>query len=179
MKNVGYNNSVAVIGANSKAGKHIATAICKAYRVLLMDTDAMQTTTLANEIRNITQSPEAVETLTCSKDASWEADVIVLVVPVALQPAIAQKIAEVATCKTILQIISENTNHSSIQNLLPHSNVVSVTLHDTTAIVQGKNKVAVQLAIHLLSFTHWKIVEKKVYKLKENKQQHNIHSYKK
>ncbi|MDE3125315.1 MAG: hypothetical protein KGK14_07365 [Bacteroidota bacterium] len=164
MKNVGYNNNVAIIGANSPAGLQIAMAIGKAYRLLLMDEDVHTTAALVKSIVQTTQSPEGVEILTCSKDASWEADAIVLAVPAQQQPIVAQKIAEVTTGKTIIQIIAPGNSAVSIQSLLPHSPIVRVTLQDTSthtnAIVEGHNKWALQLALHLLSFTEWTIIEK-------------------
>lgn len=160
MKSIGYNNSVAIIGANSNVGAQFAMAIAKAYRLLLIDSDEIQTSLLATKIKHITQLPSAVEVLSCSKDASWEADIIVLASPTVTHASIAKKIAEVTTCKTILQISNANDGLVSIQNILPHSHVIKVTINDSMAIVEGKNREAIQSALQLLSFTNWTIIEK-------------------
>jgi len=160
MKNIGYNNSVAIIGANSNVGAQFAMAIAKAYRLLLIDSDEMQTSLLATKIKHKTQLPSAVEVVSCSKDASWEADIIILASPTHTQPSIAKKIAEVTTCKTILQISNANDESVSIQNILPYSHVIKVIINHSTAMVQGEDADALQLALQLLSFTHWTLIEK-------------------
>jgi predicted dinucleotide-binding enzyme len=159
MKSIGYNNSVAIIGANSNVGAQFAMAIAKAYRLLLIDSDEIQTSLLATKIKHITQLPSAVEVLSCSKDASWEADIIVLASPTFTHASIAKKIAEVTTCKTILQISNVNDELISLQNILPHSHVIKVIINHSSVMVQGENADALQLALQLLSFTHWTLIE--------------------
>jgi predicted dinucleotide-binding enzyme len=160
MKSTGYNNSVAIFGANSNMGAQFAMTIAKAYRLLLIDSDEMQTSLLAAKIKHITQLPGAVEVLSCSKDASWEANIIVLASPTVTHALIAKKIAEVTTCKSILQISNANGKLVSIQNILPHSHVIKVTINDSIAMFEGKNWEAIQSALQLLSFTNWTIIEK-------------------
>lgn len=160
MKSIGYNNSVAIIGANSNVGSQIAIAIGNKYRLLLIDNNEAQTLLLATKIKNITQLPGAVEVLSCSKDASWEADIIMLASPSHTHSSIAKKIAEVTTCKTILQISNANDESVSIQNILPHSPVIKVTINHSTAIIEGKNSESLQVAIQLLSLTQWTIIKK-------------------
>lgn len=158
MKTKGYNNTVAVIGVNSKAGTMIAKSICKQYRLLLMDNDQLQTATLFHEIQEINQQLHTAEILTCSKEASWEADVIIITVPLAEQEYVAQKIAEVSTCKTVLQIKNGEGQNAPIQLLLPHSKVVSVSIVAATAIIDGQDKAAIQLASHLMALTGLHVV---------------------
>jgi predicted dinucleotide-binding enzyme len=159
MKNIGYNNSVAIIGANSFWGSQIAMAISNAYRLLLMDSDVEQVSLLANKIKNQIQLPNNIYILACSKDASWEADIIVLASPAVTHPAIAKKIAEVTTCKTILQIVNTSDDALSIKNIVPHSHVIKVTINHSNAIVEGENAEAIELAMQLLSFTSWHIIQ--------------------
>ncbi|MGC8750996.1 hypothetical protein [Hydrotalea sp.] len=162
MKNIGYNNSVAIIGANSFLGLQIAMAIGNAYRLLLIDSDVAQTSLMASKIKNKIQLPSNVEILSCSKDASWEADIIVLASPTVTHPSIAKKIAEVTTCKTILQLVYTSDEGLSIKNILPYSYVIKVNINHSNAIVEGENAEALELAMQLLSFTSWNIMKKTI-----------------
>jgi len=126
-KYMDLKNTVAILGANSRLGSLIAKGISKKFRLLLMDEQLQQLTALANEIAVI-NSTATTEVIQCCKDASWEADIIIVVADIATQAAIAGKIKEVATCKTVINIGTSANCSKTLQQLLPHSKVVTILI---------------------------------------------------
>ena len=124
-----YKDTVAILGANSRLGNVIARGICNRYRLLLMDEQIQPLTALAHDIATFNYNA-IVEVIQCCKDASWEADIIVVVAKETAQAAIATKIREVATCKTVINIVFSANGCKSLQQLLPHSKVVTILVHE-------------------------------------------------
>jgi hypothetical protein len=137
-----YKDTVAILGANSRLGNVIAKGICKQYRLLLMDEQIHPLTALANDIAKLNCNATA-EVIQCCKDASWEADIIIVVAGEAAQAAIAAKIKEVATCKTVINMVSAANGNISLQQLLPHSKVVTI-LFDANQDDQGWSIVSME-----------------------------------
>lgn len=120
-----YKDTVAILGANSKLGNIIAKGISRQYRLLLMDEQIQPLTALSHDVAKLNCNA-TVEVIPCCKDASWEADIIIVVADEAAQAAIATKIKEVATCKIVINIGSSAKSSKSFQQLLPHSKVVTI-----------------------------------------------------
>ena len=119
-----HKYTVAVIGASGSLGILIAKDLSEYYRLLLMDNDQSELKDLQSELLELDSSNE-VDVLDCCKDASWEADIIVIAVPVDKQSGIAIKIKEVATQKVVISISPQIIPELDLQTLLPHSKVIS------------------------------------------------------
>ena len=151
-----YKDTVAILGANSRLGNIIAKGICRQYRLVLMDEQIQQLTALAHDIAKLNCNAN-VEVIPCCKDASWEADIIIVVAEEAAQAAIAEKIKEVATCKTVINIGTSAKGSKSFQQLLPHSKVVTILFdanHDeqgwSIVSMEGTDDVAKTIAIKMM-----------------------------
>jgi len=118
-------------------GSGIARNLAKAgYRVLLAGNDQSKVENLLLTIK--AQTPDAdVTVLDCSRNASWEADVIIPAVPYAAQAEIASKIKEVVTGKIVVSLanplnesydgLATAPTTSAAEELakqLPHSKIV-------------------------------------------------------
>ncbi len=163
-----FKDTVAILGANSRLGTLIAKAISKKFRLLLMDEQLQQLTELANEIAVI-NSTAAIEIIQCCKDASWEADIIIVVADDATQAAIAGKIKEVATCKIVINIGTSANCSKALQLLLPHSKVVTISVDGNTdekepgtVSIEGLDETAITTAYKLMLLTGLNVVVKNV-----------------
>ena len=119
-----HKYTVAIIGASGSLGILIAKDLSEYYRLLLMDNDQSGLNALQSELLELNSSNE-VDVLDCCKDASWEADIIVIAVSVDKQSEIAIKIKEVATQKVVISISPQIIPELDLQTLLPHSKVIS------------------------------------------------------
>lgn len=129
--------TIAIIGVGSDMGSAIATKLAAGnYRLLLFDTSLEPLKSLAKEIR--TEHKEAdLDIMDCPHDSCWEADIIILAVPVQEQKPIADKIRPVATQKIVVSLSDSSYRASpdymytyvaagikKLQEWLPHSNIV-------------------------------------------------------
>lgn len=129
--------TIAVIGATGSMGTAIAKSLSKGnYRLLLFTSDKSKLKDLQKEI--IATTPGAdVEPISCSYTASWEADVIIVAVPFAMEKEVADKIREVANQKIVISIANplnetydalvtapDTSAAEELQKLLPNSKVV-------------------------------------------------------
>ena len=129
--------SIAVIGSTGNMGSAISGSLAKGnYRLLLFSKNLEASQSLANDI-NATNPLAEVEAMECSREASWEADIILLAVPFGAEAELAAKIKEVANQKIVISIsnpINETYNGlltapntsaaEELQKLLPNSKVV-------------------------------------------------------
>lgn len=129
--------TIAIIGATGKMGTAIAKSICKGhYRLLLKGTDDGRLKNLVQELKTINPGAD-VEAVVCSKEACWEADIIIVAVPYAAEKEVAEKIKEVANQKIVISIANPLNNTfnglvttpdtsaaEELQKLLPHSKVI-------------------------------------------------------
>jgi len=129
--------TIAVIGATGNMGSAIAKNLSQGnYRILLCANDQHKIQSLAEEIKQSNAAAE-VETLDCAKNASWEADIIIVAVPYQAEKEVAAKIREVANQKIVISIanpLNETYNGllttpdtsaaEELQKLLPNSKVV-------------------------------------------------------
>jgi NADPH-dependent F420 reductase len=147
--------TIAVIGASGNMGYAIATNLSKgAYRLLLYSSDATKVTPLLEKIKESTNAD--AEAISCSTEASWEADIIILAVPYSAEKEVAQKIKEVANQKIVISIanpLNETYNGlvtapdtsaaEELQKLLPNSKVVKAfnttfAADFATPVIDGK-----------------------------------------
>lgn len=120
-----YRNTVAIIGAATKLGALIAKGIAANYRLLLMDSEQAGLVSLQKEIQAVDKYAE-VDVLHCCKNASWEADVIIVANEGEDLDDLAVKMEDVSTCKTVLHFISREASIDKLQQLLPYAKVVSI-----------------------------------------------------
>jgi 8-hydroxy-5-deazaflavin:NADPH oxidoreductase len=148
--------TIAIIGAAGNMGSGIARNLAKAgHRILLAGRNQSSLNDLLATIKAATPKAD-VEVLDCSKEASWEADIIVPAVPYLEQAAVAIRIKDVVTGKIVISIanplnetydglVTEATTSAAeeLAKLLPHSKIVkafnTVFAADfTTPMVGGK-----------------------------------------
>lgn len=145
--------TVAIIGAATPTGNRVAKALAADSLLLLIDSNEQAVIDLATAVRS--QHGGAAEPITCCKEASWEADAIVVTVAEAAVPAIAEKIKAVTTCKPVVHFAG--SEGASLLPLLPHAKVVTVWLSSRagstqlSAFVQGSDAEATALAAKILS----------------------------
>ena len=73
-----HNKTIAIIGATGNVGSAIAKCLSvTSNRLLLMSNEADPLAQLISEIR-LTSPTVEIESATCAKEASWEADIIVV-----------------------------------------------------------------------------------------------------
>lgn len=129
--------TITIIGSTGNMGAAIARSLAKGpYRLLLIANNKEKLATLINDIKS--KNPGAdVETIDCSVDGSWEADIIIAAVPYSAEKEIAEKIREVANQKIVISIANPmNETYDSLvtpagssaaeelQKLLPNSKVI-------------------------------------------------------
>ncbi|MBD0289324.1 MAG: SDR family NAD(P)-dependent oxidoreductase, partial [Flavisolibacter sp.] len=132
--------TIAVIGASGNMGSAISKSLAKGpYRLLLCAGNEDKLQALAQEIKG--NNPAAdVDTLDCTVNASWEADIIILAVPYQAEKEVAEKIREVANQKIVISIANplnetydglvtapDTSAAEELQKLLPNSKVVKAS----------------------------------------------------
>lgn len=114
--------TIAIIGATEPTGKAATMQLAShpGVRFLLLSPD---TTALASLTQTLHENfPGAeIEPMTCTREASWEADIILLTVPEAEEEMVAQLIKEVVTGKIVIHINETGTPSEILQQALPHS----------------------------------------------------------
>jgi NADPH-dependent F420 reductase len=128
--------TIAVIGATGNMGSAISRNLSKGnYRLLLCANDKEKLATLTADIKKGTTAE--VESLDCTVNASWEADIIIVAVPFPAEKQVAEKIKQVANQKIVVSIsnpLNETYNGlltapdtsaaEELQKLLPNSKIV-------------------------------------------------------
>lgn len=128
--------TIAIIGATEKMGSAIAESLAKSNnRLLLMSNEAEKLEALKSKLENVYGSA-TIDIISCSKEASWEADIIVVAMPNEDEKNVAEKIRDVAVGKIVISIsnplkqnygelIHSNTSVAEeLQKMLPYSKVV-------------------------------------------------------
>jgi hypothetical protein len=156
-----YNNTIAILGAGSALGQFIAQKIVGTYRLLLMDNSELQLNQLKELL--VSHQPNAdIELIVCSKDASWEGDIIIIAADNQTEQAgIAKKINEVTTCKTVIQIKAASSDMASLQSILPYSKFISVDWANTAAIVEGNDEASLSITGEIVHLCGLKPIFKK------------------
>lgn len=147
--------TIAIIGASGNMGSAISKSLSKGnYRLLLCANDLEKVQAVAQEIRNSKPSAE-VEAIDCTREASWEADIIIAAVPYTAEQEVAGKIREVANQKIVISIANplndtynglvtapDTSAAEELQKLLPNSKVVkafNTTFADfSTPVIDGR-----------------------------------------
>lgn len=149
--------TIAIVGATGNMGSAIAKNLAPAgiYRLLLMSNDQQKLVELKSALQKSGSKTE-IFTIGCAREASWEADIIIVATPYASEREVADKIREVTTGKIVISIsnpldaqfgdlvTSPNTSAAEeLQKMLPESKVVK-TFNTTfaadfiTPIIDGK-----------------------------------------
>ena len=148
--------TIAVIGASGNMGSAISKSLAKGnYRLLLFSENESKVQPVLDDIKKSYPSAD-VEITNCSKQASWEADIIILAVPHNVEKGIAEKIGEVSNQKVVISIANplnetydglttppDTSAAEELQKLLPNAKVVK-TFNTTFAadfaspIIDGK-----------------------------------------
>ena len=137
--------TVIVIGATGKSGSVISKNLSRGnYRLLLSDKDAGKLNELKDKIV-LENSLADVETIDCSFDGCWEADIIISAVPFGEEKEVAAKIRVVANQKIVISF--SNSPHDECEELrkqLSNSKVIKVfspALAEgiSTTEIDGKN----------------------------------------
>ncbi len=129
--------AIAIIGAAGNMGSGLARNLAKAgYHILIAGNDQNKLNELVSGIKQDTPNAD-VEILDCSKEASWEADIIIPAIPFNAQNEAVSKIKDVVTGKIVISIANPlNENYDGLvtnpdlsaaeelANLLPYSKIV-------------------------------------------------------
>lgn len=128
--------TIIVIGVKGRIGTEIAKGLSKGnYKLLLNDKSSDQVSNVLNEILEANPFADA-EIIDCSFEGCWEADIIILAIPVRAEEEVVKKIKDVANQKIVVSISDlprenqtslgdcEMTAGKALQKLLPHSKVI-------------------------------------------------------
>lgn len=160
--------TITIIGAAGSIGSSIAHGLASVgYRLLLTDDIQkhpiryMKLSLLERKI--IWEVPQAdVEMAVSRREASWEADIIILAVPCGEQAEVAERIRDVVTGKIIVSLeVPQNVTHANpvadptisagdkLALLFPHSKIVKAvnTLFATRSDNQRIRKVSVDVFV--------------------------------
>ncbi|HRJ29457.1 MAG TPA: NAD(P)-binding domain-containing protein [Cyclobacteriaceae bacterium] len=131
-------NTIAIIGATGNMGSAIAKSLSKpgSYRLLLMSNDTDELAQLYSQLKEPNTGTE-IYSISCAREASWEADIIIVATQNDAEKEVAEKIREVATGKIVISISnplnsayrqlitsSDTSAAEELQKLLPNSKVV-------------------------------------------------------
>lgn len=128
--------TIAVIGATGNMGSAISKNLAKGnYRLLLCANDKEKLQSLTNDIKK--SATAEVESIECTANVSWEADIIIVAVPYQAESDVAGKIKQVANQKIVVSISNplnstynglltapDTSAAEELQKLLPNSKVV-------------------------------------------------------
>ncbi len=133
--------TIAIIGPPGATESAIAESLAKAgHHVLLSDNETKRTALMMRSLRrlfrwkSVTSPQTGVEAMPCVREASWEADIILLAAPYDTHARIAPKITDVVTGKVVISMVNsmdgtyDNSAVSAAEKLaqlLPHAKVVS------------------------------------------------------
>lgn len=147
--------TIAIVGATGNMGSAIAKSLSRSsdYRLLLMSNDQDKLVDLKLELAKSKVEAFAVS---CAREASWEADIIIVATPYEAEREVVEKIREVATGKIVISISNplsaayndlvtspDTSAAEELQKLLPNSKVVK-TFNTTFAadfmspVIDGK-----------------------------------------
>lgn len=148
--------TIAIIGATGSMGSAISKSLAKGnYRLLLKAGNQDEIDQLIDEIVKTTPQAE-VEGIACSKEACWEADIIIAAVPYSAEAEVAERIREVANQKIVISIANplnetydqlvttaDTSAAEELQKLLPNSKVVKAfnttfAADFSTPVIDGK-----------------------------------------
>ena len=135
--------TMAVIGDTGKFHPAlIKIAAEQDLRVLLVSHDIAQNEAVQKELKKLETSAE-IEFIHCEKEGCWEADMIALTHPEKIDPALLERIRDVATQKIVLVVSDRDmqTQKEDFQELLPNSQVVNLRINpeEKKFVISGRN----------------------------------------
>ena len=161
--------TIAIIGATGSIGLAVATGLAKEnYRLLLFAREPKALASVARAIKDKVPGAD-IESMGCAVNASWEADIIIITVPLAEQEQFANEI-EPFTNRKILINISYEDDHNlvasralqatrQLQKIFPGAKVVKLfnvsfdnEWHGPT-VLAGTDEEALQVADEILRQT--------------------------
>src|SRR5688572_4498966 len=97
--------TIAIVGATGDMGSAIAKSLSIKgnYRLLLTSNDVDKLVDLKLQLDKSTTGTETFA-ISCAREASWEADIIIVDTPYGTEKEVAEKIREVATGKVVISI---------------------------------------------------------------------------
>src|SRR5689334_18533188 len=128
--------TIAIVGATGSMGSAIAKSLSRNdnYRLLLMSREQQRLDDLKLQLE---KSGAEVFAIGCAREASWEADIIIVATPYETEKEIAERIREVAAGKIVISITNplnssfsdlvtptDTSSAEELQKLLPNSKVV-------------------------------------------------------
>lgn len=136
--------TIAIVGATGSMGSAIARSLSRStdYRLLLMANDQEKLAQLKVEIEERSSQAETF-TINCPKEASWEADIIILATPYEAEEPVAERIREVATGKIVISI--SNPLNGSYNDL--------VTAPDTSAAEELQKRLPNSIVVKAFNTT--------------------------
>lgn len=129
--------TMAVIGATEPAGQVAVTQLASRpeLRFLLLSPDTSTLESLTQVLQERFPAAE-IESMACTRDASWEADIILLTIPGAEEENIARLIREVVTGKIVIHVSENGAPSAILPALLPHSIILNSTPDDVEEVLE-------------------------------------------
>jgi NADPH-dependent F420 reductase len=130
--------TIAIVGATGNMGSAIARSLAAhgKYRLLIMANNHERLSELKSQLERAGTQTEILA-ISCAREASWEADIIIIATPFEVEKEVAEKIREVATGKIVISISNplnssykelvtspDTSAAEELQKLLPNSKVV-------------------------------------------------------
>ena len=134
--------TIAIVGATEKIGKIIAERFSSIpCRLLLVSNDLNQLQSLSQYISE-KQPVAEIDTIECVKEGCWEADMIVLAVPLCEENEAAQKMKEVSTQKIVVSFCDGDDTNKNLNKILPYSKLVKVSgnLESKEIFISGEDE---------------------------------------
>lgn len=132
--------TIAIIGASGKYGAAFAKALSAGpYRLLLMDPQEVGLVSLQKEIA--AEVPLAdVEKLSCCREASWEADLILFALPFSERNHLIAQMQEVVTRKTVVFLLVQPEENALelLKQQLPYSGIITIAMHLPPAAAESQ-----------------------------------------
>jgi len=141
--------TVAVIGATGSMGSAISKSLSKGnYRLLLCSNDKAKVQKVINDIKSSNPSAD-VETIDCSAQTSWEADIIIAAVPFQAEKEVANQKIVISIANPLNEtyngLVTEPDSSAAeeLQKLLPNSKVIKAfnttfAADFSTPVIDGK-----------------------------------------
>ncbi|REL38244.1 hypothetical protein DYD21_06455 [Rhodohalobacter sp. SW132] len=120
--------TVAIIGSSNGIGRSFVNALCRDnYRLLLIEENREEAERLSDEISSSVEGAD-IEFLECSHQASWEADVILILKNGIDLKDLSEKINEVSTQKIIVTLLKAERadDLEQVESYFPNSRVVGL-----------------------------------------------------
>jgi len=132
--------TIAIIGASGQYGAAFAKALSAGpYRLLLMDPQEEGLVSLQKEIAAKVPLAE-VEKLSCCREASWEADLILFALPFSERNHLIAQMQEVVTRKTVVFLLEQPEENALelLKQQLPYSGIITIAIYLSPAAAESQ-----------------------------------------